>query len=141
MVSASVLHPFESRSRKALTQSVDAKRRSRSVNAGRTFDSVASGHYAQRDQLPAKPSPAETLGGRWHTGYHMRLAGVQCAIVAAPVLRPAEENPCGAVAQLGERCVRNAEVRSSILLSSTNPNRQHTRCQCPTPWLMEARRK
>jgi hypothetical protein len=27
---------------------------------------------------------------------------------------------CGAVAQLGERCVRNAEVGSSILLRSTN---------------------
>ena len=28
--------------------------------------------------------------------------------------------PLGAVAQLGERCVRNAEVGSSILLGSTN---------------------
>ena len=28
--------------------------------------------------------------------------------------------PCGAVAQLGERRVRNAEVGSSILLGSTN---------------------
>jgi hypothetical protein len=27
---------------------------------------------------------------------------------------------CGAVAQLGERCVRNAEVGSSILLRSTS---------------------
>jgi hypothetical protein len=29
--------------------------------------------------------------------------------------------PYGRLAQLGERCVRNAEVRSSILLPSTNP--------------------
>ena len=28
---------------------------------------------------------------------------------------------CGAVAQMGERCNRTAEVRSSILLSSTTP--------------------
>ena len=29
------------------------------------------------------------------------------------------ENPIGGVAQLGERCVRNAEVRGSIPLIST----------------------
>ncbi len=36
-------------------------------------------------------------------------------------------NPCGAVAQLGESRVRNAEVGSSVLLGSTNL----TGDQCP----------
>lgn len=43
--------------------------------------------------------------------------GAECSI---PVCRNAKIiNRCGAVAQLGERCVRNAEVGSSILLRST----------------------
>ena len=37
--------------------------------------------------------------------------------------------PRGAVAQLGERRVRNAKVRSSILLGSTNS--PFLRCRCP----------
>src|SRR5690242_10430822 len=39
----------------------------------------------------------------------------------------------GAVAQLGERLVRNEEVRGSIPLSSTNPERLHLRLDRPTP--------
>jgi hypothetical protein len=39
----------------------------------------------------------------------------------------------GAVAQLGERLVRNEEVRGSIPLSSTNPERSCLRLDRPTP--------
>ncbi len=39
--------------------------------------------------------------------------------------------PNGAVAQLGERRVRNAKVGSSILLGSTNPVVAITDTQCP----------
>ena len=39
----------------------------------------------------------------------------------------------GAVAQLGERLVRNEEVRGSIPLSSTNPERPRVRLDRPTP--------
>ena len=39
---------------------------------------------------------------------------------------PASTAKIGAVAQLGERCVRNAEVGSSILLRSTNYTQQTT---------------
>ena len=39
----------------------------------------------------------------------------------APIVgRPSGASRDGAIAQLGERVVRNDEVRSSILLSSTN---------------------
>ncbi|GEM_PF-6514450 len=37
----------------------------------------------------------------------------------------ASDKPVGGVAQLGERCVRNAEVGSSILLFSTTPHHKH----------------
>ena len=45
--------------------------------------------------------------------------------VASPRKRRywAASDGCGAVAQMGERCNRTAEVRSSILLSSTSPRR------------------
>ncbi len=43
----------------------------------------------------------------------------RCAPSQAPLL--GRSDGCGAVAQMGERCNRTAEVRSSILLSSTSP--------------------
>lgn len=47
------------------------------------------------------------------------MSALPCALSRAP------SGPTGAVAQLGERCVRNAEVGGSIPLGSTMPgNRQ-----------------
>ena len=54
-----------------------------------------------------------------------------------PATRPKETliydtiSSCGAVAQLGERRVRNAKVGSSILLGSTNPVVATTDIQLP----------
>ncbi len=61
---------------------------------------------------------------------------------AAHIIRPSRSRPCGAlasrpgygaVAQLGERRVRNAEVRSSILLGSTIPFSTSVSCAPDSP--------
>jgi hypothetical protein len=48
------------------------------------------------------------LGEPSRARYHARPAG-----------RDSRDSTCGAVAQLGERCVRNAEVEGSIPFRST----------------------
>ena len=57
------------------------------------------------------------LGARALSRYHMRFARAAIAVPGAHR---------GAVAQLGERRVRNAKVGSSILLRSTTDSKQKT---------------
>src|SRR5689334_22925011 len=73
-------------------------------------------------RLPARPKNAvgrelATPSGRLQAAW-FKISGLRLGAMAHTVYSLALRTD-GAVAQLGERCVRNAEVRGSIPLSST----------------------